>query len=244
MSFLAPRSHGPGYPAAATISPFSAYELPKTEYPMFVMTISSFLEFDLLPDHQELLALGDTLFVYDSETMCDRIFFISHQCKLPHRTPCHVPPTHTVDTVVPVTSDISYPFGSAPLTYPSSSSATGTSHAHGDSTGRQLKTLQTVFLRLLSGDIPQIEGDWRYQLFVRDTASDAQFPLLAPTLRRLPRTVRTAQPYTALHTTLCLFRGGGPSHVCSSGGVGSLSPLFLGVFQSVPLSDLFLLFPS
>ena len=95
MSFLAPRSHGPGYPAAATISPLPAYELPKTEYPMFVMTISSFLEFDLLPDHQELLALGDTLFVYDSETMCDRIFFISHQCKLPHRTPCHVPPTHT-----------------------------------------------------------------------------------------------------------------------------------------------------
>ena len=39
-----------------------------------------------------------------------------------------------------------------------------TSHAHADASGRQLKTLQTVFRRLLSGEIPQVEGDWRFQL--------------------------------------------------------------------------------
>lgn len=115
MSFLAPRSHGPGGPggpAAATISPLP-YELPRTEYPMFVMKMMTFMELDILPDHQELLGLGDTLFGYDAKTMRDRIFFISHQCTLPHRTPCRVSTEaqaqHAPDSRPPVGSDHSPP---------------------------------------------------------------------------------------------------------------------------------------
>jgi hypothetical protein len=39
-----------------------------------------------------------------------------------------------------------------------------TSYGHADVTGVQLKTLQTVFARLASGDIARVEGDWKYQL--------------------------------------------------------------------------------
>ena len=53
------------------------------------------------------------------------------------------------------------------LLYPASSHHyynTGTGHAHADVTGRQVRTLQSVFKRLSNGDIDRVEGDWKYQL--------------------------------------------------------------------------------
>jgi hypothetical protein len=44
--------------------------------------MASFLFFDKLPDHQEMLACGDLL-IYDPETMHDRTIFVSHQCATP-----------------------------------------------------------------------------------------------------------------------------------------------------------------
>jgi hypothetical protein len=53
-----------------------------------------------------------------------------------------------------------------PNTYPAppAHAYTGTSNAHADSTGTQLETLQAVFRRLQSGEIGEVEGDWKYQL--------------------------------------------------------------------------------
>jgi len=49
-------------------------------------------------------------------------------------------------------------------TFPFCPTHTGTSYAHADSTGTQLKTLQAVFKRLQNGEIGRVEGDWKYQL--------------------------------------------------------------------------------
>ena len=52
----------------------------KTHYPMFVMSVPTFLEIDgLLPDHQTMLQRGD-LVPHDPVTMKDLTMFISHQC--------------------------------------------------------------------------------------------------------------------------------------------------------------------
>lgn len=238
MSFLAPRSHGPGGPggpAAATISPLP-YELPRTEYPMFVMKMMTFMELDILPDHQELLGLGDTLFGYDAKTMRDRIFFISHQCTLPHRTPCRVSTEaqaqHAPDSRPPV----------GPITHPRLTPAffllgyRDLPRPWGQHGAAAEDASDGVPSPRIGGHTAN-RGRLALSAFCKGPIHPTPHVSLAPMLRRLPLNVRTAQPYTRFipHS---VFSGVVGLRTCSSGGVASptppSSPPFLDVFQSLP----------
>ena len=59
---------------------------------------------------------------------------------------------------------ISLPPSSSPASSHHHYYNTGTGHAHADVTGRQIRTLQSVFTRLSNGEIDRVEGDWKYQL--------------------------------------------------------------------------------
>ena len=59
---------------------------------------------------------------------------------------------------------ISLPPSSSPASSHHHYYNTGTGHAHADVTGRQIRTLQSVFKRLSNGEIDRVEGDWKYQL--------------------------------------------------------------------------------
>ena len=69
------------------VAPLPGFVPAKTHYPMFVMPVPTFMEFDgLLPDHQTMLQRGD-LVPHDPETMKDLTMFISHQCTFTAFTP-------------------------------------------------------------------------------------------------------------------------------------------------------------
>ena len=67
-------------------------------------------------------------------------------------------------STVPTQTSLIHVFLLSVLTH--SSPSAGTSHAHADVTGIQLKTLQTVLRRLQTGEIARVEGDLRFQVGV------------------------------------------------------------------------------
>ena len=65
---------------SSMIAPLPGFVPAKTHYPMFVMSMVTFMELEgHFPDHQTMLQRGD-LVPHDTETMKDLTMFISHQC--------------------------------------------------------------------------------------------------------------------------------------------------------------------